>query len=401
MTLWDKGGQLETAVARFTAGEDPKLDIVLLPFDCQGSRAHARGLYRIGLLTAEELAGIETELKAISAEAETGKIVISQEQEDCHTYIEDRLTRVLGEAGKKIHAGRSRNDQVLTALRLYQRDRLGRVREEVIEFQKSLAMLVARWGDLPLPGFTHTRQAMPSSVRRWAGAYIDALSDDIPFIDAVSRMLDQSPLGTGAGYGIPLPLDREFTSAEMGFGRVQENPIYAQLSRGKFDLAIFSALVQLCFSLNRLASDIILFSLSDFGLINIPDRFCTGSSLMPQKKNPDLLELMRASLHVVTSAQSRTQSINANLISGYHRDVQWTKRPLFEAFDVTIDSLSIAALLIDALEFSEERCRKAMTPDLFATERVCELVRQGVSFREAYRRIAAEFSLTSGDKEST
>lgn len=392
MKLWDKGYGLDAAIERFTVGDDPQLDLELLPFDCQGSRAHARGLHRIGLLTAEELAGIERELTAITEDATAGKITIPPELEDCHTFIEDRLTRVLGEAGKKIHAGRSRNDQVLTALRLLQRDRLARIREAVEQTGKALQGFIDRSGDVPLPGFTHTRKAMPSSIATWAGAYRDALADDLPLLDGVARLIDQSPLGTGAGYGVPLPLDRSFTAGEMGFAKVQENPVYAQLSRGKFELAIVQALVQVMMDLNRLATDAILFSLPDFGWLKLPDRFCTGSSLMPQKKNPDVLELVRAGLHVVTASQQRLQGICGNMISGYHRDLQWTKRPLFEAFAVTFDALTVMTAVFNGIEAVPERCRAAMTAELFATDRACELVRQGVPFRDAYRRIAAEFA---------
>jgi len=391
MKLWDKGYNLEAAIERFTVGEDPQLDLELLPYDCRGSRAHARGLHRIGLLSAEELAGIERELAAIADDATAGRITIPLELEDCHTFIEDRLTRVLGETGKKIHAGRSRNDQVLTALRLLQRDRLTHIKDAVNLFRQALQGFIDRFGTVPLPGFTHTRKAMPSSVAMWAGAFRDALTDDLPLLEGVERLIDQSPLGTGAGYGMPLPLDRSFTSTEMGFSRVQENPIYAQLSRGKFELAIVQVLVQIMMDLNRLASDIILFSLPDFGWLKLPDRFCTGSSLMPQKKNPDVLELVRAGLHVVTSDQQRLQGIAGNMISGYHRDLQLTKKPLFEAFATTFDSLTVMTAVMNGLDVDPIRCRAAMTKELFATERACELVRQGMPFRDAYRRVADEF----------
>jgi argininosuccinate lyase len=391
MKLWDKGYGLDAAIERFTVGDDPYLDLELLPFDCDGSRAHARGLQRIGLLTADELAGIERELTAIADDARAGRVTIPPELEDCHTYIEDRLTRILGEAGKKIHAGRSRNDQVLTALRLLQRHRLSFLREAIVQTGSAVQEFIDRFGPVPIPGFTHTRKAMPSSMGMWAGAYRDALADDLPLIDTVLQLLDQSPLGTGAGYGVPLPLDRTFTATEMGFSRVQENPVYAQLSRGKFDLAIVQVLVQVMLDLNRLATDTILFSLPDFGWVKLPNRFCTGSSLMPQKKNPDVLELVRAGLHVVTASQQRLQGICGNMISGYHRDLQWTKRPLLDAFAVTGDALTVMTAVFCGLEVDEPRCRAAMTPELFATERACDLVKQGVPFRDAYRQIAAEF----------
>ncbi len=391
MKLWDKGYTLDAAIERFTIGEDPVLDLELLPFDCQASIAHARGLHRINLLSGDELDGIERELTALAEQARAGEVVIPTGMEDCHTFIEDHLTRTLGDAGRKIHAGRSRNDQVLTALRLLERDRLAQVRAGVDGLIIALEHLIERFGSVPMPGMTHTRKAMPSSIAMWAGAFRDALHDDLPLLAAVEHLIDQSPLGTGAGYGVPLPLDRVFTAADLKFARVQENPVYAQLSRGKFELAIVQVLVQIMHDLNRLATDAILFSLPEFGWLKLPDRFCTGSSLMPQKKNPDVLELVRAGLHVLTGAQQRLQGISGNLISGYHRDLQWTKRPLLEAFATTIDSLTVMKAVIEGLEVNEARCREAMTSELYATERACELVRQGVPFREAYRRIAEEY----------
>lgn len=392
MKLWDKGGQLDAAIERFTVGDDPQLDLELLPYDCAGSRAHARGLHRIGLLTDEELAAIEQELAAIAADAEAGRVVIPPSLEDCHTYIEDRLTRVVGEAGKKIHAGRSRNDQVLTALRLLQRDRLAGLRTAVEGLREALAGLDRRAGAVPLPGFTHTRKAMPSSVGLWAQAWRDALADDLELLGGLERLLDRSPLGTGAGYGVPLPLDRAFTAAEMGFGGVQENPIHAQLTRGKYELAIVQWLTQVMLDINRLATDAIWFSLPEFGWFRLPDRFCTGSSLMPQKQNPDVLELARAALHVVTGCQQRIQGIVGNQISGYHRDLQWTKQPLLEALRLTRDTLAVMTAVVDGLIIDEARCRAAMTDELYATHRACELVKQGVPFREAYRQVAASLA---------
>ncbi len=398
MKLWDKGGSLDAAVEKFTVGEDPVLDLELIEYDCIGSRAHARGLKRIGLLDQGELAGIERELAAITRDARAGRITIDPGLEDCHTYIEDRLTSKLGDAGKKIHAGRSRNDQVLTAIRLLQRDRLAGVRKGISGLRGALRKLARRSGKVPIPGFTHTRKAMPSSISIWTGAFLDALSDDVPLIEAVENLLDQSPLGTGAGYGVPLPLDRTFTASDMGFGRIQRNPVYAQLSRGKFDLAVVQVLVQVMFDLNRMATDLILFSLPDFGWFKLPDRFCTGSSLMPQKKNPDVLELVRAGVHVVASCQDRIQGIVGNLLTGYHRDLQWTKKPLLESLSLTRDSLAVMTAVIEDLEVDEERCRSAMTSELFATERACDLVKRGVPFRDAYRRVAAELAaeLASG-----
>ncbi|MDD5092099.1 MAG: lyase family protein, partial [Candidatus Wallbacteria bacterium] len=275
---------LDGLIERFTVGSDPMLDMELLPFDCRASAAHARMLEKCGFLSAQELSGLVAELEQIEQEAEAGKIVIPAELEDCHTFIESRLTEKLGSAGEKIHTARSRNDQVLTALRLYEMDRLSRIEDFVAGLASSLKRLSERSGSAPLPGYTHTRKAMPLSVAVWAGCFCDALFDDIKLVDCSRDLLDQCPLGTGAGFGVPLAIDRQYTADLLGFSRVQENPVYAQLSRGKFELSVLHALSQIMFDLNRMASDMIFYSMPELGCFKLPDKFCTGSSIMPQKK---------------------------------------------------------------------------------------------------------------------
>jgi argininosuccinate lyase len=390
--IWEKGYSLDSLIEEFTVDGDHLIDRELLPYDCLASAAHAAMLHRAGVLTADECRTLTAELAAIKAEADAGKHEIPRAQEDCHTYLEGLLIGRLGELGKKIHTARSRNDQVLTALRLFYRDRLTAVEHSLEQVDAALGSFAGKWGDTPLPGFTHMRKAMPSSVGLWTGAFRAAFSDERALLRAVANMADQCPAGTGAGYGVPLALDREGIARDLGFSRVQENPVYVQLSRGAIEASLLHVMTQILFFLNRLASDLILFSMPEFGYFRLPERFCTGSSIMPQKKNPDVLELMRAKYHEAVSLEFRVKTLAANLPSGYNRDLQLTKEPVMRGFRLVTGALAVAAHLLSGLEVLPERCREAMTPDLFATARVYDLVREGLPFREAYRRVAAELA---------
>jgi argininosuccinate lyase len=391
MKLWKKRTESDPEIERFTVGDDPVLDLRLVRFDCIASIAHAKMLGKIGILTKKEVVRLARELNEIIHLADEGKFAISREQEDCHTAIENRLTKKLGDLGQKIHTGRSRNDQVLAALRLYTKHELDGVRGDVLSVEAALKSLSKRSGSIRLPGYTHTRKAMVSSVGMWAGGFHEALKEDVRLLDFVRSLMDQSPLGTGAGYGVPLDVDRSFAAKEAGFSRVQQNPVYVQLSRGKFEATLVHALGQVMLDLNRMAADLIFFSMPEIGFVVLPGAFCTGSSIMPQKKNPDVLELVRAKYHEVLGCQVRLQTATANLISGYHRDLQLTKKPVMESLDITHDSLSVMSKVIYNLEVDKAACEKALTEEVFATEKVYELVRKGVPFREAYRRVGRKY----------
>ena len=248
----------------------------------------------------------------------------------------------------------------------------------------------SKYGRIRIPGYTHTRKAMPSSVKLWAGAFIDSMLDNIKLLECALALVDQSPLGTGAGYGSPIKYDMEYAATELGFSAVQKNPIYAQLSRGKFESTILHALTQIMFDINRLSTDLIIFSMSEFGYYELPDSFTTGSSMMPQKKNPDVLELLRAKYHVVVALETEVKAISSNLPTGYSRDLQLTKGSIMKGFMVTEQSLKVSALLFRNLKVSKERCKKAMTKELYATERAHVLVEKGVPFRDAYKRVSRE-----------
>ncbi len=390
--LWDKGVQLNQQIEAFTVGDDYQLDQKLVVYDCQASKAHAGVLEKAGLLTSDEARQLKLELDVIIDLQEKGEFEITREQEDCHTAIEAHLIQKLGDVGKKIHTARSRNDQVLTALRLYYRDSLSEIEGLRTHLVESIGTFVKTYGDIPYPGYTHMQKAMPSSFALWGSAFADSMADNGILLSAVSKIVDQSPLGTAAGYGVPLELDRESSASELGFARVQENPIYAQNSRGKFEVLLIHLLSQITGDLNKIASDLILFNMSEFGFVKLPAAFCTGSSIMPQKQNPDVLELLRAKHHVVTACEFQVSSIVSNLISGYNRDLQLTKEPVMKAINITWECLEIAILLFRELGVNKDKCEAAMTEELYATEQAYELVKSGVPFRDAYQQVAQKIS---------
>ncbi len=400
MKLWEKDYQLDKLIEQFTVGDDYLLDLTLVKYDCLGSIAHAEMLGKTGILTEDEVARLKTELEKIIALTDRDEFEIKSVDEDCHTAIENHLTARLGELGKKIHTARSRNDQVVTAMRLYLKDELNTCKGAVKTLTDALSEFIATYGAIALPGYTHTRKAMPSSIAMWAGSFKDAMADNIKMLNFNLELIDQSPLGTAAGYGLPIVIDREYTAELLGFARVQENPIYVQTSRGKFASTIIHTLTQIMLDLNKMATDLILISMPTFGFFVLPPQLCTGSSIMPQKKNPDVLELVRAKYHIVLSNELQVKSMIGNLITGYHRDFQLTKKPVMESLAITLQSLEVMALVVAHLKVDERRCQAALTDELYATERVYELVKAGVPFRDAYRRVAEQYSGTDSEERS-
>jgi argininosuccinate lyase len=391
MKLWTKNQNLNKTIERFTVGDDYILDQKLVKYDCLASIAHAKMLGKIGILKPAETSKIVRELKRIIALDEKGRFKINPEDEDCHTAIENHLTKKLGDIGKKIHTARSRNDQVLTVFRLYEKEELKNCRKLAKAFIGGMKAFVKKNGAIKFPGYTHTRKAMPSSVKLWGGAFIDSMQDNIRAIDFTLELIDQSPLGTGAGYGVPLKIDRQYTARLLGFKTVQKNPIYAQLSRGKFESAILQVLSQITGDMNRMASDLILFSLPEIGYFELPKGFCTGSSIMPHKKNPDVLELVRAKHHAIISREFEVKNLTTNLISGYHRDLQLTKKPTMEAFDITEQCLVVMALVFTGLMVNKKKCEQALTKEVYAAEEAIKLAKKGVPFRDAYRKVGEEY----------
>jgi len=390
--LWDKGVELDQRIEAFTVGDDYLLDHELVYYDCIASKAHVSVLENADLLSSKEANMLKQELDIIIQLHSQEKFAITRSQEDCHTAIEAHLTEALGDLGKKIHTARSRNDQVLTALRLYCRDKLKGLEGLRIQLIQTISQFVSKHGSIEYPGYTHMQKAMPSSFQLWGESFIASMEDNGVLLEAVSRIMDQSPLGTAAGYGVPLDIDRELSARELGFSKVQENPIYAQHSRGKFELILLHLLSQFTTDLNKIASDLILFNMSEFAFVELPDQFCTGSSIMPQKKNPDVLELLRAKHHVVTSYEFQLSNLLSNLISGYNRDFQLTKEPVMKGLKITQECMEISVLLFEELSVNREACSKAMTKDLYATEQAYALVKKGVPFRDAYKEVAKKLT---------
>jgi argininosuccinate lyase len=390
--LWDKGAPLDARVLQYTAGEDYALDERLVSYDVRASIAHAQMLHAQQLLSPEDLAVIITGLTALGEEHARGQWRIELADEDVHTALERRLTARIGEAGGRVHLGRSRNDQVLTALRLYLREAIDELEGGTQGVVAALERLSARQGSIVLPGYTHMQQAMPSSVAWWAEGFAAELRDDALGIRSVLRRIAKNPLGSGAGYGAPgLPLDREATTHALGFEHTQQPVTSVQLSRGKAESQLLFELALLMQDLGRLASDVLLFYTQEFGFIELPDAFTTGSSIMPQKRNPDVFELVRARTATALACLHEALSICAKLPSGYQRDLQLLKFPLFRSIDIAGQTLQIVAAALDALKFRPERIH--LDPSVHAAQEAYALVvNEGVPFREAYRRVAARYA---------
>ena len=389
--LWDKGSPLDERVLRFTAGEDHALDNRLVAYDVRASIAHAEMLHESGLLAQPELAAIRTGLTEIAAAHARGEWEVTLDLEDGQTALETLLTQKIGEAGARLHAGRSRNDQVLAALRLYLRDAIENLAAEADAVADALDGVAATQGTIVLPGYTHMQQAMPSSVALWAGGFAAEIRDDAIGVRNARRRLLKNPLGSAAGYGTPnLPVDRDGTRARLEFSENHEPVTAVQLSRGKGEAEVLFQVAMLMQDLGRLASDLLLFYTREFGFVDLPDAFTTGSSIMPQKRNPDVFELVRGRTATAQACLVEVLGITAKLPSGYQRDLQLIKAPLFRSIDLCHESLDIMAAAIAQVRFRPERI--GMDPDIHAAAEANELVtREGIPFREAYRRVGAKY----------
>ena len=390
--LWDKGLPLDERVLRYTAGEDHILDARLVPYDVLGSIAHAEMLAETGLISDEDCAEITTGLNALADSFGAGNWQISLEDEDVHTALESRLTQSIGAAGARLHLGRSRNDQVLTALRLYLRDAADDLVGRVGGLRSAIGGLIKRQGDVDLPGYTHMQHAMPSSVALWCGGFDEAFADAVVGLESVRKRFNKNPLGSAAGYGAPgLPLDRSLTTGKLGFDSTQEPVTAVQLSRGKGESALLFEITLLLQDLGRMATDLLLFYTQEFAFITLASDVTTGSSIMPQKRNPDVLELLRAAAASAHACLDETLMITAKLQSGYQRDLQRLKAPLFRGIDLCVDSVDIMAHVLQGLSFNPDNIE--LDPGIFATEEAYRLVTaEGIPFREAYRRVGKRFS---------
>lgn len=396
--LWDKGAPLDERVLRYTAGEDYALDERLIRYDVRASIAHAEMLTARNLLPAQDLDAIRAGLTALGEEHARGEWHIELADEDGQTALEKRLTQRIGPAGGRVHLGRSRNDQVLTALRLYLRDAVLELHRGAVHVADTLNQLAARESDTPLPGYTHMQQAMPSSVALWAGGFASEILDDAEAIRLVGRRVEKSPLGSAAGYGTPgLPLDREATRAKLDFAAIHEPVTAVQLSRGKAEAQLLFELALLMQDLGRFSADVLLFYTQEFSFVELSDAFTTGSSIMPQKRNPDVFELIRGRSATAQACLAEALGICAKLPSGYQRDLQLLKVPLFRSIDLALLTLDILPSAVNAMKFRRDRIR--LDPSIHAAEKANALVvNEGIPFREAYRRVGAELGGKKADK---
>lgn len=390
--IWDKGGSnIDDRIMRFLAGEDVRLDQHLLPYDIRASIAHVNGLNRIGILNDAESAALVGALGDLQQAVGAGSFVLDERFEDGHSAIEAYLTEELGDAGRKVHTGRSRNDQVLVATRLYLRDHLDQLGRRSLDVAERFLERAAADERTPMPGYTHLQRAVPSTIGLWCGAFAESFIDIAGMAQGVRHWVDACPLGTAAGYGVNLELDRQGVSDELEFTRLQINAMYAQNSRGRFELAALHALQQALLEVRRYAWDLSLFTTEEFGFVRLPDQFTTGSSIMPNKRNPDVVEMLRASCGVVEGAMAELTSVLA-LPSGYQRDLQATKEPMIRGMSRGLGALAIVPVLVASMEFDRSRMREAITPAMFATDRAIELATEGVPFREAYRKVGGEIA---------
>ena len=385
--LWEKSVQVNKDIERFTVGRDREMDLYLAKHDVLGSMAHITMLESIGLLTKEELSLLLAELKNIYATAESGEFVIEEGVEDVHSQVELMLTRKLGDVGKKIHSGRSRNDQVLLDLKLFTRAEIRDIAEAVEQLFHVLVMQSERYKDVLMPGYTHLQIAMPSSFGLWFGAYAESLVDDMLFLQAAFKMCNRNPLGSAAGYGSSFPLNRTMTTRLLGFDSLNYNVVYAQMGRGKMERNVAFALASIAGTVSKLAFDACMFNSQNFGFIKLPDQFTTGSSIMPHKKNPDVFELTRAKCNKLQGLPQQITLISNNLPSGYFRDLQIIKEVFLPSFDELKDCLRMVTHMMREVKVNEQILDDDKYALLFSVEEVNRLVLEGMPFRDAYKQV--------------
>ncbi len=386
--LWQKTYKLNEEIEKFTVGNDFLIDKKLLEYDIYSSIAHATMLKEIGILNKTEFTKLKKELVGILKQK--NKFEIKLEDEDMHTAVENYLAKKLGSLGKKIHTARSRNDQVLVDTRLYSKKNLIEINKALAELTGTIINFAEKSKKIPMPGYTHTRKAMPSSVGLLFGAYAESLLDNFELLEAAYKLNNQNPLGSAAGYGVNLEIDRALTTHLLGFEKTQNNVLYVQNSRGKIESVTVFALSKIMEDLAKISNDLIMFSMDEFGFFTLPDEFTTGSSIMPQKKNPDVLELIRAKSSILQSNLFQINNSLSKMPSGYNKDLQLTKEPLIKSFEITLASISIMNLVLNGLKVNKANCIKSLSKDIFATDKVNELVKAGVPFREAYQKVSKE-----------
>ena len=396
--LWKKvDTTIDARIMRFLAGDDVLLDREFFVHDIRASKAHVQGLQRIGVLDETECSALEGELDQLAGDFESGSFVLDDRFEDGHSAIEARLTERLGDVGCKVHTGRSRNDQVLVATRLWLKEKL---RELAGHCRDIARVCLERAGreSLPLPGYTHLQRAVVSSTAMWFAGFAEGFTDNARRAHDTLAWIDSNPLGTAAGYGVNLPLDREYTTQALGFARMQISPVYAQLSRGKFEMAALEALASALLDLRRLAWDLSLFTTAEFGFVRLPAQYTTGSSIMPNKRNPDVIELLRASYATVAAARTEIEQL-LSLPTGYQRDLQFSKASVWHGMTHGLAALALVPDLLTGLAWNAERMRAAIEPAMYATDLAIEQAAAGVPFRQAYRAAAAAAEDAGKDRD--
>ncbi len=390
MKLWEKDFEINSEIERFTVGRDRELDLYLAPYDVLGSMAHITMLESIGLIGKDELPVLLKELRSIYEQTQRGEFVIEEGIEDVHSQVELMLTRKLGDMGKKIHSGRSRNDQVLVDLKLFTRHQLKLVAEAVNDLFSQLQQKSEQYKDVLMPGYTHLQVAMPSSFGLWFGAHAESLADDMQFLLAAYRTANRNPLGSAAGYGSSFPLNRQMTTDLLGFDTMDYNVVYAQMCRGKMETGVAFALATIAATLSKLAFDACLFNSQNFGFVKLPKECTTGSSIMPHKKNPDVFELIRAKSNKLQALPQQVTLIKNNLPTGYFRDLQIIKEVFLPAFDELLDCLRMTAYIISRIEVNEHILDDPRYDPMFSVEEVNRLAAAGMPFRDAYKKVGLD-----------
>ena len=388
--LWEKNIDVNPEIERFTVGRDRELDLLLARYDVLGSIAHSTMLQSIGMLTTDEMKSLHNELRNIYGTIEKGDFIIEEGVEDVHSQVELMLTRTLGDTGKKIHSGRSRNDQVLVDVKLFLKDEVLKLRDEVLTLFGTLQSLSEKHKDVLLPGYTHGQVAMPSSFGLWFGAYAEALADDMYMLRGAFNVTDQNPLGSAAGYGSSFPLDRQMTTDLLDFGSLDYNVVAAQLSRGKSERAVASAMGAIALTLNKFASDCCMYMSPNYGFIKFPDELTTGSSIMPHKKNPDVWEIMRGNCNRIMATESQISMLCSNMPHGYHREFQLLKDILFPALELMHKCLYMADYMLQHIRINESILDAPIYDYLFTVEEVNRRTLEGMPFRDAYKSVGIE-----------
>lgn len=400
MKLWEKGINPEPAIIEFTAGKDRETDLALTKWDIIGSMAHVIMLQDVGLISEDEKNGMLKALHSLFVLDEEGRLQIEKDSEDIHSQIEKEMSSILGTTGKKIHTGRSRNDQVLVDIRLFTREEIDKLSVMVRRLFTRLQSLSEQYKEVLLPGYTHMQPAMVSSFGLWFGGYAECLADDVVMLNAARTLNNQNPLGTAAGYGTTLPINRKLTSDLLEFDDLLYNSSYASLSRGKIEMAVAAALASVAQTLSRFSMDICIYMSAEFRFIDFPDEYVTGSSIMPQKRNPDVFELIRARSNVIQTLPIQIANVTSNLMSGYNRDLQLLKQLVFNAFSEVEECIEIMLLMLNNIKVKKNITENPMYNTIFSTEEVNRLVRQGIPFRDAYKAVAAMVKNSSFSRTS-